>query len=223
MSAEQHAAYADAERIDSDPFGLFDRDNRNHAKKRRLITARGPPPGAHVLEVGCGDGLHARSYADRWDLTAVDLSSSLLGETRTRAPDATVVQADATRLPWPDNAFDAVVGSAVLHHLPDAGAALREWQRVAETVVLTEPNYLFPKDLATAHLVAEEEHKTQMAPWRLRRTLAELRGEWTLENRLFTPPWPERVSGWWDRVDDVCRRVPGLRRLSQLLLIEGRC
>jgi ubiquinone/menaquinone biosynthesis C-methylase UbiE len=38
--------------------------------------------------------------------------------------------ADAERIPYPDNTFDLVVGHAVLHHIPDVPAALREVLRV---------------------------------------------------------------------------------------------
>ncbi|WP_236789452.1 class I SAM-dependent methyltransferase [Amycolatopsis sp. GM8] len=38
--------------------------------------------------------------------------------------------ADAERIPYPDNSFDLVVGHAVLHHIPDVSAALREVLRV---------------------------------------------------------------------------------------------
>ncbi|SFB16124.1 Methyltransferase domain-containing protein [Amycolatopsis marina] len=38
--------------------------------------------------------------------------------------------ADAERIPYPDNSFDLVIGHAVLHHIPDVRAALREVLRV---------------------------------------------------------------------------------------------
>ncbi|TWH18593.1 class I SAM-dependent methyltransferase [Prauserella rugosa] len=38
--------------------------------------------------------------------------------------------ADAERIPYDDNSFDLVVGHAVLHHIPDVEAALREVLRV---------------------------------------------------------------------------------------------
>ncbi|HEX3781802.1 MAG TPA: class I SAM-dependent methyltransferase [Pseudonocardiaceae bacterium] len=38
--------------------------------------------------------------------------------------------ADAERIPYDDDTFDLVVGHAVLHHIPDVGAALREVLRV---------------------------------------------------------------------------------------------
>lgn len=38
--------------------------------------------------------------------------------------------ADAERIPYPDDSFDLVIGHAVLHHIPDVQAALREVLRV---------------------------------------------------------------------------------------------
>lgn len=222
MSVSQRDAYEGDERIDSDPFGLVDRDNRNHAKKRQRISERSAAEaGDRVLEVGCGGGLHARAWADTYDLTAVDLSGSLCRQTRGRAPDASVVQADATSLPFPDGHFDAVVGNAVLHHFADAAAALREWARVAtDSITLAEPNYLFPKDWLETHTIPEEQHKTQMAPWRLRKTLASISDTWALEPFLATPPWPTRAASLFDRIDDLFASVPGLRWCAQMQLVH---
>jgi ubiquinone/menaquinone biosynthesis C-methylase UbiE len=227
MTTEQQAAYDGAEEIGSDPFGVLDRDNRNHRKKRRLIVdALDVGPDAHVLEVGCGGGLHAEQYAEAFDeFTAVDLSASLCDQTRSRAPDSTVLQADARRLPFPDDAVDAVVGAAVLHHLPDIQRALAEWLRVArESVTVMEPNVLFPKDLATAYLLPEERHKTQMVPWNVRAVFDALETshgvQTAVEPCIHTPPWPGALIDLWDRVDSVARSVPGVRWLGQMVFLR---
>lgn len=223
MTQKQREAYDGADRIDSDPFGLWDRDNRNHQKKLRIIHEyTAADPGDAILEVGCGDGTHAEQLDETYCYTGVDLSPSLVAETRSRIDNGRVYQADARDLPLADNSHTAVIGTAVLHHLPDAGAALEEWARVAdESVTLMEPNYWFPKDWLTAHLVPEEQHKTQMAPPRLRSRLADLNVTgWTLEPRLYTPPWPAQAGFVYDIVDRVGRAVPGVRALGQMLLIH---
>lgn len=221
----QRRTYEDQNEIESDPFGLLDRDNRNHAKKRRLIEARtAADPGDRLLEVGCGDGLHARAYADAYRYVGVDVSASLATRTAARIGrrgDAQVQ--DATALAFADDAFDAVVGTAVLHHMADPLAALQEWCRVVRpggSVTLAEPNYLFPKDLVTAHTVPEERHKTNMAPWRVRRLCRAVPGRATVEPRIYTPPWPRRAARAYDRLDAVARRLPGLRWCSQMILIH---
>jgi len=224
MSVSQRDAYEGDDEIDSDPFGVLDRDNRNHRKKQRLMSERSAAaPGDRVLEVGCGGGLHAREWTDRHDLTAVDLSQSLCQQTRARAPEAIIIQADATALPFPDGHFDAVVGNAVLHHFPDAAAALREWARVTVpdgSITLAEPNYLFPKDFLETHAIPEEQHKTQMAPWRLRETLAGITDSWAIEPFLATPPWPTRAASLYDCIDNAFSSLPGLRWLAQMQLVH---
>lgn len=225
MSREQHAAYRDTTSVASDALGLISRDNPNHRRKRGIIQwVAGLGYGDRILEVGCGSGLHTEGYSRQYDVTAVDISPSLVRTTRQRAPDADVVQADATQLSFPDGTFDAVVGTAILHHLPDARAALREWLRVTQsggTVTLMEPNYLFPKDFVSAHLVPEERHKTQMAPWRVRRILEDVApGDWRHEPRLYTPPWPERLLETYEAVDSVLQTAPGLRWLGMMQVIH---
>jgi SAM-dependent methyltransferase len=66
----------------------------------------------------------------------VDRDSQLLAHL-----DLPAVQADALSLPFPDDSFDLVVCQALLVNLPDPGAALREFQRVArESVAAVEPD-----------------------------------------------------------------------------------
>lgn len=50
-------------------------------------------------------------------------------------PEITIVEADALRLPFPDNAFDIALCSLALHHLSrdEAVTALREMERVTTT------------------------------------------------------------------------------------------
>lgn len=222
----QRESYEGADEIGSDPFHLFDRNNRNHQKKQEIILSSvGADNGDTVLEVGCGDGLHAPRYADRFEYVGVDLSHSLVKQTRSRLnTTGRVFQMDATDLSFPDNEFDAVVGTAILHHLEDQKAALREWQRVVKpggSVTLMEPNPLFPKDFITAYLIPEERHKTGMFPWRLRRTVNAVSNHaWKLEPHIYTPPWPAEATEFYEHVDAVANSTPRLRWLSQMLLVH---
>lgn len=224
---DQHEFYDGSTEVTSDPFGIIDRDNRNHRRKAEIVIEETPAEsGDRVLEAGCGHGLHAQQYAEEFDYTGIDISSSLVAETRRRITDGDVLTGNALELPYPDDSFDAVVGGAILHHIPTPREALREWQRVVRPgggVTLMEPNYLFPKDLITAHVVPEEQHKTMMAPWRIRGLLDEVSDTYSLEPRIYSPPWPESAAPLFDRVDSVARRLPGLKWGSQMLLINIRC
>jgi ubiquinone/menaquinone biosynthesis C-methylase UbiE len=226
MSQTQVEAYKDASQISSDPCGVLDRDNRNHRKKRQAINdVTAAKRGDRVLEVGCGDGIHAATWSKRFDLIAIDLSRSLCSETRSQAPEATVKQADATALPLADDSVTAVVGNAVLHHILDPCEALNEWCRVAtESVTVTEPNLLFPKDALETLAIAEERQKTMMAPWRIRKTVASVAaehdGDWHVEPLIYTPPWPAAANEVYDVIDAAATRIPGLRWGSMMLRLH---
>ena len=87
-----------------------------------------------VLEVAVGTGLNLPHYPKGTDLTGVDLSPDMLARARVRAADlgidATLTEASATRLPFPDDSFDTVVSTLVMCTVADPVRALREVRRV---------------------------------------------------------------------------------------------
>jgi SAM-dependent methyltransferase len=75
--------------------------------------------GRRVLEIGPGPGLTTEVLARvAPELTAIEIDPTLAKATRHRVAAARVVQADATRMPFPDGIFSAVVCLTMLHHLP---------------------------------------------------------------------------------------------------------
>jgi SAM-dependent methyltransferase len=93
------------------------------------------PPGAEVLELGCGAGLPmSATLAAGRRLTGVDISAEQVRRARRNVPSATFVQADATALDRPDASVDAVVAFYSLTHVPRDEhpallAAIRRWLR----------------------------------------------------------------------------------------------
>lgn len=84
-------------------------------------------PGAHVLDVGCGNGAYlARLEARRATVTGCDLSLGMLNA----GTGAQLVNADAQYLPFCRGTFDAVLAAHMLYHVPDQRAAVAEIRRV---------------------------------------------------------------------------------------------
>lgn len=95
-----------------------------------------------VLDVGCGTGELTRVLARETAGTVVgaDADTGLLGVAREQT-GLPMISADATRLPFPDDAFDLVVCQALLINLPTPAAAIAEFARVSsELVAAVEPN-----------------------------------------------------------------------------------
>lgn len=88
----------------------------------------------HVLDIGCGTGLLLRAITDcerTIGAVGLDLSLAMLRRAHSRLPvTATLVQGDATRLPFESATFDVVVSSSAMHYVPQLGDALAEIARV---------------------------------------------------------------------------------------------
>lgn len=88
-----------------------------------------------LLDIGCGPGWLTVMYAKNGaPVTAIDLTEQAVRLTKaalsTNRVVAAVQVASAESLPFPDQSFDVVVSSGVLHHTPDIGSAIRESYRV---------------------------------------------------------------------------------------------
>lgn len=103
----------------------------------------GVGPGLRILDVGCGMGRHTfealrRGAAvvsadlDEESLAAVGAMAAAMAE-EGQAPQSAsfaAVRADVLRLPFADGAFDRVIVSETLEHIPADSAAMREVNRV---------------------------------------------------------------------------------------------
>jgi len=102
-----------------------------------LVEAADVGPGDAVLDVACGTGIVARTAADRLaghgSVIGVDLNDAMLTVARRLRHDIEWRQADAARLPFPDQSFDVVLCQSALMFFPDPTAALREMGRVARS------------------------------------------------------------------------------------------
>ena len=99
-------------------------------------------PPRRILEVGVGEGEISSRVRSRYpsaEVIGIDLhDDALAAEWAARGHVGAF--ADVTRLPFPDDAFDLVLGIEVLEHVPDPAGALAEVQRVGrEHFLLSVP------------------------------------------------------------------------------------
>ena len=96
---------------------------------RVLLEALRGAPGRRLADVGGGTGNYALALRrEGWKPVVVDRSPEMLA--RAAAKGLETVNADAQRLPFEDEAFDAATMISMLHHVEDRGAALAEARRV---------------------------------------------------------------------------------------------
>jgi len=78
------------------------------------------PPGAAVLELGCGAGVPMTRYLvdNGLKVTGVDISRKQLALAEKNVPEATLILGDMTKLEFDENSFDAVTAFYSITHIP---------------------------------------------------------------------------------------------------------
>lgn len=129
---------------------LYDKYRVEHPIERRLVGRflrglDGVLPvvaPTRVLEVGAGEGEISARLRARYPeamVVSTDLHDPCLGE-EWRERGALGAFADVRRLPFPDDAFDLVLGIEVLEHVAGPERALAEIRRVGrDAIVLSVP------------------------------------------------------------------------------------
>jgi len=113
-----------------------------------VAAARGP----RVLEVGSGNGVIAqRLAAAGHEVTAVEVTHLSAEETARRAGCA-VLLAALPELPFSDGAFDTVICSHTLEHIPDLYRAGHELRRVARRLIVVVPRQRYYRYTVDYHL-----------------------------------------------------------------------
>lgn len=209
-------------------------------------------PGARVLDLGCGKGRHVHAVAAEreafvvgLDLAEADVRAarSDLDALRVSVPlpgTAGFLAGDALRLPFSDGAFDIVICSEVLEHIPDYKSAIGEIVRVLKpggTLGVSVPRQ-YPEAICWA--LAREYHETpggHVRIFRTRQLRADVEGAGLVFARrhwahgLHSPYWWLQCLIWKSRernplvklyhkllVWDIMQRPKLLRRIEESVL-----
>lgn len=111
-----------------------------------ILSERLPGEGDQtILDIGSKDGEIIARLASQFDCRGVGVD--LRFDLTTTSDSASFLEADAFRLPFNDESFDAVICNMVFEHIPDEDAVIREVKRVLSpdgVFVLIFPNRVFP-------------------------------------------------------------------------------
>ena len=106
-----------------------------HAGRLQAMQRMAIAPNDRILEVGVGTGINLGLYPRDCHVTGVDLSEGMLEKAHERVAEKAMrnvrlLQMDATRLTFPDHAFDIVYAPYLVSVVPDPVAVAREMKRV---------------------------------------------------------------------------------------------
>jgi SAM-dependent methyltransferase len=203
-----------------------------------------------ILEVGCGTGVIAEELARVGPARVVglDIDPAMLIFANRRESHVAHVQGDAHALPFPDDAFDAVVCHYLLLWLADPVQGVREMARVVRSggrvLVCAEPDYGgrvdHPPEMAALGRRQTEALRRQGADPEIGRRLGELftaaglravvgtmAGQWPVPAKPDAAPDGEFEAEWAMREHDLAdlfttEELHRLRAIDRQALEEGR-
>ena len=140
----------------------------HNAVYHRLLVRQIPSGAERVLDVGCGAGSLARRLAAVVpQVEAVDRSPAMVAAARRAAPENLAVHsADALTLELPENSYDAVLSSAVLHHLPleEALPRMARWLKPGGVLAaVAVPRVDLPRELPVELAASAAHHGLGLA------------------------------------------------------------
>lgn len=119
-------------------------------KRRVKMLTKHIKPEERVLELGCGTGYFTREIIKTGaSVIAIDISPDLLAIAHkdNNYPNVSFCEENAYQMSFPNESFNCVIGSSVLHHL-NIEKAISEIYRVLKPggfIAFTEPNMMNPQ------------------------------------------------------------------------------
>jgi len=185
-----------------------------------------------ILEIGCGTGLFTGKIVDltgATDITAIDISPELLEMAKAKYKVPNFVLGDAMKLSYPDNSFDVIFGSSVLHHL-DMEKTCVELFRVLKKdgrIIFAEPNMINPQIAIQKNVpfikewLGDSPDETAINRWKFKKML--FRVGYT-DIKIFPydflhPIVPSFLVNFTEKFGKIIEKVPVLKEIAGSVII----
>ena len=194
-------------------------------------------PDPKVLEIGCGTGAfskHILNAVPELHLTACDISPECVKKASERYSSyskAKFILGDATYNLCDPSSFDAVIGNAVLHHLPLNNSLMECFKALKPggRILFFEPNMMNPQIFIEKNIkfigkaLQNTETETAFLRWRLKKDLSQI-GFVRISVKPFDflhPLIPGYGISLFDALGKILERIPILREFSGSLIISA--
>ncbi len=219
-------------------WGRYDNLVGQYRVNRRsaiIAVYSGMNPSKKVLEIGSGTGEYTKSFSKHMSkIFSVDISWDFLDLAKKRHSftNNKFCQAAVEFMPFKDNAYDAVVGNAILHHL-NLEYALKEVHRVLKPgmpCVFIEPNMLNPQIAVQKNikfvkkLSGDSLNETAFFSWRIKKALikADFNDVYVKPIDFLHPAIPDFLFKFAKPICIFLEKVPLIKEFSGSLLIYAR-
>jgi len=178
--------------------------------------------GKRVIDIGCGDGIYTvelHTLHKPASIHGIDPVASAIeiAQSRTAGQAITFSVENAYDLPFADDSFDIAYLRGVLHHMDHPVKALSEAFRVAQVLVVIEPNGYSPilKVIERISSYHREHNEKSYSPARLDNWVRSVGGKTTAQLwaglvPMFCPDWFARMI---KIVEPVLEAIPLINRL----------